>query len=108
MITRTRQARGFSDTLEAIERTALAVSEASLPELREQIDATYALIADKFIPNAQAEVEAKSTRLTEKLMALRERLMYSDFGPAEKSALRGVLIDLHEVVELQAFKDDVR
>lgn len=97
----------FSDTLEAIQRTAKAVTEASLPELRSQIDATYLLIAAHILPSAQAEGQAKTTRLTQKLMALRERLVYSDFGPAEESALRGVLADLHELVELQAFKDDM-
>lgn len=108
MITLMQQAREFSGTLEAIERTARAVAGASLPELREEIDATYALIAGQFVPKAQGEAQAKSTRLTEKLMALRERLWYSDFGPAEECALRGVLADLHEVIELQGFKDDVR
>ncbi len=98
-----KERRRSAEPLEAIQRAAEAVGEARLPELRAQIDATAAFMAE-FIPAVQAEQQATGTRLTQKLLALRERLVYSDFGPAEERALRSVLDDLHELVELHAFK----
>ncbi len=94
----------FAEPLEAIQRAAEAVAEASLPELLAQVDATYAFMAEQFIPDAQAEEQATGTRLIRKLQALRERLVYTDFGPPEQSALRNVLGDLHELVGIHAFK----
>lgn len=96
--------RQFTEPLQAIQDAAEAVVQASLPELRAQIDATHTFVAEEFIPNAQAEERATATRLVDKLLALRERLVYSDFGPAEQHALRGVLYDLAELVELHAVK----
>jgi hypothetical protein len=96
--------RPFTAPIEAIRCATEAVAEATLPELRAQIDATYIFMAEQFIPNAPAKEQATATRLVRKLLALRERLMYSEFGAAEQCALRSVLYDLDELVELHAFK----
>ncbi|HVS05803.1 MAG TPA: hypothetical protein VHK65_06510 [Candidatus Dormibacteraeota bacterium] len=96
--------RPFAAPIEAMQRAAEAVGQASLAELRAQIDATYTFMADQFILKAQAGEQTTATRLVRKLLALRERLVYSEFGAAEQYALRSVLYDLDELVELHAFK----
>ena len=96
--------RPFTEPLEVVRRAAEEDTEPSLPELLEQIDATHALIAEQFMKNAKAEEQASATRLLDKLLALRERLVYADFGPDEQRALRGVLTDLDELVDLRALK----
>jgi hypothetical protein len=97
----------LAEPLEAIQRAAETVVEASLPDLRAQIDATYAFMVGQFIPNVQAQEQATGTRLARKLLALRERLVYSEFGPAEQCALRSVLYDLNKLVEVHAFKGGI-
>jgi hypothetical protein len=45
-------------------------------------------------------VDAEARRLGDKLLALRERLVYSYFGIAEIRSLRSVLYDLHAIARL--------
>lgn len=121
--------RHFSDPLDTIRQTAEGVSDLSLPELRRQMDDVHTFLVERFIPHARADEEAVSpllergldappatlpvvrdlaevSRLTAKLLALRERLVYSYFGPAQFQSLREVLRDLHVFIELHLAKED--
>lgn len=117
--------RDFSDPSEVIRQVADGVGGLSLPELRRQIDEVHAFLVERFIPHARAEEEAvdplidarhatesmvgesaEVSRLAGKLLALRERLVYSYFGPAQLQSLREVLYDLHALIELHLVKED--
>jgi len=121
--------RLFYGPLEAIRQAAERVGDLALPELRRQIDEVHAFLVERFIPHARAEEEAvdpliepvlgdryatepmesESTevgRLAGKLSALRERLVYSYFGPAQLRSLRDALYDLHALVELHLAETD--
>jgi hypothetical protein len=93
--------RQLSETIDLIKRAAATVGEASPSELRSQIDAIRAFMAQQFIPSAHVELQATGSDLTQKLMALQERHLYADFGPAEQNALRAVLSELYELVVTQ-------
>jgi hypothetical protein len=49
---------------------------------------------------------AEVSRLAAKLLELRERLVYSYFGPAQLQSLRELLYDLHALIELHLAKED--
>lgn len=120
--------RDFSDPLEVIRQVA-GVGDLSLPDLRRQIDEVHAFLVERFIPHARAEEEAvdpliewvldaphstepmmgdsaEVSRLAGKLLALRERLVYSYFGPAQLRSLRNALYDLHALIELHLAEED--
>jgi hypothetical protein len=103
--------RHVSDPLEAIRQAAEGVGDLSLPELRRQIDDVHAFLVERFIPQGRAEQpmvrdHAEVSRLAGKLLALRERLVYSYFGPAELGSLREVLYDLHGLTQLHLAEED--
>lgn len=121
--------RHFSDPLEVIRQVADGVGDLSLPELRRQIDEVHVFLVERFIPHARAEEEtvdpliervldaphptepvtedsAEVSRLAGKLLALRERLVYSYFGPAQLRSLRNVLYDVHALIELHLAEAD--
>ncbi len=121
--------RHFSDPLEAIRQAAEGVGDLSLPVLRRQIEDVHAFLVELFMPHARAEEEAvyplierilggphatepmmrdhaEVSRLAGKLLALRERLLYSYFGPAQLRSLREVLYDLHGLIQLHLAKED--
>jgi hypothetical protein len=120
--------RLFYGPLEAIRQAADSVGDLAPPEVRAQIDDLHAFLVERFIPHARAEEEAidlliervleapratepmgesaEVSRLAGKLLALRERLVYSYFGPAELRSLRNVLYDLHALVELHLAEAD--
>ena len=117
--------RQFSKPIETIQKTANAVGEVSMPELRDRIDASYAFLVEQFIPHASAEEKAvdplvervmdaphamvtdhvEVARLAQKLLALRERLVYAYFGQGELRALRDTLYHLHAILELHLSKE---
>lgn len=103
--------RHFADPLEAIRQAAEGVGDLPLPELRRQMDDVHTFLVERFIPHARADEEAiypsfervldappatepmvrdhaEVSRLAAKLLALRERLVYSYFGPARPSSSR--------------------
>jgi Hemerythrin HHE cation binding domain len=105
--------RDFSDPLDVIRQVADGVDGLSLPELRRQINALHAFLVDRFIPHVRADEEAvdpliervldahsatepivgesaEVSRLAGKLLALRERLLFSYFGPAQLRSLQNV------------------
>jgi hypothetical protein len=121
--------RHFADPLEAIRQAAEGVGDLSLPELRRQMDDVHTFLVERFIPHARADEEAiypsfervldappatepmvrdhaEVSRLAAKLLALRERLVYSYFGPAQLRSLRELLYDLHALIELHLAKED--
>jgi hemerythrin HHE cation binding domain-containing protein len=121
--------RDFSDPSEVIRQVADGVGGLSLPELRRQIDDVHAFLVERFIPHARADEEAvdpliervldarhatepmvgesaEVSRLAGKLLALRERLVYSYFGPAQLRSLRNVLYDLHALIEFHLAEAD--
>ncbi len=112
--------RDFVGSLDAIRQAA----ELSLPELRRQIDDVHAFLIERFIPHARAEEDvvyplvervlgaphateptvrdhAEVSRLAGKLLALRERLVYSYFGAAQLRSLREVE-GRHNSIRVQA------
>lgn len=100
----------FADPLEAIRLVAEAVDERSLPGLPAQIDEIHRFVVTRFLPHARAEERVSAqdevSRLAGKLQALRERLLYSYFGPAELRSLREVLDDLYALIELHVANED--
>jgi hypothetical protein len=107
MLTRSKRScdeqRDFDEPLQAILRAAEDVGELSVPELRKRIDEVHAFVGERFLPNARAFLPpeyAEIRRLAEKLLALRERLLYSYFGPAQLRSLREVLYDLHALIRV--------
>ena len=114
----------FANPIETIEETAAAVDEMPVTELRDRIDATYSFLVEQFIPHANAEVRVEwvidaphatatmvrehveVTRLAQKLLALRERLVYAYFGPGQLRALQETLYDLHAILVLHRSKED--
>ncbi|HEX9095843.1 MAG TPA: hypothetical protein VF990_07035 [Candidatus Dormibacteraeota bacterium] len=120
--------RLFGGALEAIRQAADSVGDLAPPEVRAQIDDLHAFLVERFFPHVRAEEEAvdlliqrvleaprateplgesmEVSRLAGILLALRERLVYSYFGPAELRSLRNVLYDLHAVVELHLAEAD--
>jgi len=121
--------RQFSNPIETIQETAAAVDDVSVPELRDRIDAIYAFLDEQFLAHASAEERAvdpliervmavpratetmvrehvEVTRLAQKLLALRDRLVYAYFGPDELRALRETLYDLHAILEVHLSKEE--
>lgn len=121
--------RQFSKPIETIQETVDAAGEVSMPELRDRIDATYAFLVEQFIPHASAKEKAgdplveramdaphatvtmmrdhlEVARLAQKLLALRERLVYAYFGQGELRALRDTVYDLHTIIELHLSKEE--
>jgi Hemerythrin HHE cation binding domain len=121
--------RLYYGPLEAIRQAAESVGDLAFPEVRAQIDDLHAFLVERFIPHARAEEEAvdplielvldapqatepmmgdsaEVSRLAWKLLALRERLAYSYFGPAQLRSLRNVLYDLHALIELHLAEAD--
>lgn len=121
--------RRFFFPLDAIRQSAERVGDLSLPELRKAIDAADAFLVQQFLPHARTEEEevyplvdrliggshltegivrdhAKVRQLARKLVALRERLIYSYFGPAQIHLLRGVLYEVHGLIEFHMAKED--
>ncbi len=97
----------LSELLDAIDQVGERVGELSLPELRSRIDEVHVFLVERLIPHLRAEargadplVDAEARRLDEKLLALRERLVYSYFGIAEIRSLRSVLYDLYAIFRL--------
>ncbi len=97
----------LSELLDAIDQVGKRVGELSLPELRSRIDEVHVFLVERLIPHLRAEargadplVDAEARRLDEKLLALRERLVYSYFGIAEIRSLRSVLYDLYAIFRL--------
>lgn len=95
------QLRQPGETMELISGAVASVGEASPSEIRAEIDAICAFMTQQFIPSANVEAQATGTRLTQKLVALLERHLYADFGPAEQNALRDVPSELYELVATQ-------
>jgi hypothetical protein len=119
----------FTVGLDVISKTANGVNDLSLPELRRQLDRIHAFVAKRFIPHCEAEVDearalinrlvnvppatgiitgdqAEVKRLAAKLLALRERLLFSYFGPNQLESLREVLYDLHTLIKLHLATED--
>ena len=99
---RRRTGQGISPD-KAIQAAADAIDDGSLPELRDRIDAVYSFLVEEFIPDGAASQvigseDLEVSRLAQKLEALRERLIYADFGPRELRALRETLEDLHWII----------
>src|SRR6266704_3036937 len=86
----------LSELLDAIDQVGERVGELSLPELRSRIDEVHVFLVERLIPHLRAEARG----LDEKLLALRERLVYSYFGIAEIRSLRSVLYDLYAIFRL--------
>lgn len=124
-----REHRRFADSIDTIKLAADAVGVASLPELRTLLDTVSAFLQSQFLPHARAEEEtlyplgrrvldgdhitdamvlehAEVKRLTQKLSVLRERLVYSYFGPAQFQLLREVLFDLHAILSLHLSEEE--
>jgi hypothetical protein len=128
-----REQRRFADRIETIKQAADAVGVASLPELRTLLDTVSALLQSQFLPHARAGEEtlyplgrrvldgdhisdakafehafehAEVKRLTQKLSVVRERLVYSYFGPAQFQLLREVLYDLYAILSLHLSEEE--
>jgi hemerythrin-like domain-containing protein len=120
--------RRFSYSLETIRQSAERVEDLSLPELRKAIDAANAFLVQQFLPHARTEEEevyplvnqalggsatkglvrdhTEVRQLVLKLTALRERLVYSYFGPSQVRLLRGVLYDISGLIAYHLAKED--
>ena len=102
----------FTEPLEAIRQAAERVGELPLLEVRSQIDDVHAFLVERFIPHSRAEeateplVDAEVRRLDDKLLALRERLVYSYFDAAEIRSLRELLYDLYAIIRLHTVKEE--
>lgn len=91
----------LSATLSAIQEAADEIEEFSISVLRQRIDEVHALIRQNLPADwtdMMTEDHGELNRLLAKVDALRERMRYSYFGPAQVRSLREALYDLHEII----------
>jgi hypothetical protein len=99
------QQADFSAFLSRIRQTADDLEWLSHPEIGQRIDEVHRVLVAQFLPLARDHAEL--TRLSGKLEALRERLLYSYFGPAELRSLRELLYDLRAIIDQPASGDEI-
>lgn len=124
--------RGLLPHVEELAGAADAVGIVPADELRERVESAYRFLAEHLIPHARAEDEVlypqvdellaahgetrptdtmrrdhvEVGRLTERLGALRERLIEADLEPSDERALRATLYGLHAIVGLHFAKEE--
>jgi hypothetical protein len=94
--------RSFSATLREIRQAVDGLDACLFSGVRHGTDDLRAFVAGIVVSPAtrlRAADEATLLRLSAKLEALSERLLYSDFGPAQLQSLEAVITDLDAIIE---------